>query len=433
MSAHRFVTMTAIAAGTAFSAVSGARADDRIGGPGTTLEEVLDAALSRNPGLAEAREQVQEREARASAARRLPDPELKYEQWGVPLGRPYALDQAQTLMLGLRQSFPAPGSLAARGRSARDDAEAAADAARSRRLDIVRQVKHAFWTYARADREYWIHLEHVDLAQRAVDLTRGEYRTGRATQQDVLRAIVELSRLHNDVAGIEQERTSARALLNTLMARPPGAPLGRPMVPETPPAGDIRLVDLERRLDSDRPELAAARRAIRSREASAEAARIAGRWPTFMVGADYWLMPQMEPHHAYGAMVSVSLPWLNPRHREEAREAEHARSAEEHALESAKNAALYELHDAAARVEAARQSLGIISRDLLPQARQSFEAAQSGFAAGQGTALALLDSLRSYLQVRVEESRARARLEMAVADLERAVGGDLAGGHKGRP
>src|SRR5678816_3105779 len=67
--------------------------------------------------------------ARSEAASRLPDLEAKYEQWGVPLSRPFALDRADTLMFGLRQTFPAWGSLEARGRAAQEDAGGAHDAA----------------------------------------------------------------------------------------------------------------------------------------------------------------------------------------------------------------------------------------------------------------------------------------------------------------
>jgi outer membrane protein TolC len=95
------------------------------------------------------------------------------------------------------------------------------------------------------------------------------------------------------------------------------------------------------------------------------------------------------------------------------------------ALESARNVALFELRDAQARLKAAEQSYRIIDRDLLPQARQSLEAAQAAFAAGKGDALGLLDSARSYLQVRVEHARALARLGSSSADLERALGSDL--------
>ena len=93
-----------------------------------------------------------------------------------------------------------------------------------------------------------------------------------------------------------------------------------------------------------------------------------------------------------------------------------------HALESAQNAVRYELHDAAARLESARQSFTIIDQELLAQARRSLEATQAEYAAGHGDAVGLLDALRSYLQVRIERVRALAELASSQADLERAAG-----------
>src|SRR6185436_19341638 len=93
------------------------------------LETIVRLALERNRDLAENQAQARAAAARSQAASRLPDLEAKYEQWGVPLARPYALNQANTLMFGVRQSFPAWGSLEARGRAAAEDAAGAQDAA----------------------------------------------------------------------------------------------------------------------------------------------------------------------------------------------------------------------------------------------------------------------------------------------------------------
>ena len=46
-----------------------------------------------------------------------------------------------------------------------------------------------------------------------------------------------------------------------------------------------------------------------------------------MVGVDYMYMPFMHEQHAYGAMISINLPWLNASRREEVEAAEHAASA----------------------------------------------------------------------------------------------------------
>jgi outer membrane protein, heavy metal efflux system len=388
------------------------------------LETILRIAIARNPDVAEARERVRAALAMVKSASRLPDLTFKYEQWAVPLARPYALNEASTLMFGLRQEFPAPGSLRARARAALEEAGTSLEATRARELDIVAQARRSYYDYFRSDQEYRIHLEHVTLASEIVELARSKYRAGKGTQQEVLRALVELSKLHTDVAAIEQQRTSARLMLNTLMARAPNAPLGP--VPEFKP-NEIRprVAELEQQIEARRPELATAARATRKSEAELAAAKNELHWPSFMVGADYWYMPtEMAPktQHAYAAMVSFNLPWISPKRWDEVRAAEHRLAADRRALESAHNQALFLVRDAAARVEAAQNAFTIVDRDLLPEALQSFEAARALFAAGQGDAVALLDAFRSYLDVRLARIKAMAQIESSLADLERAAG-----------
>ena len=240
--------------------------------------------------------------------------------------------------------------------------------------------------------------------------------------QDVLRLELELTRLHTDVARIEREQRSSRALLNALMDRPTGSAARTAGGPVRRPTTD-GITALERSIDANRPEIGAAARAVRRSEALLDGARRSARFPNVMVGLDYWYMPTFADfHHAYGAMVGINLPWLSGRHRDEEREAEQTVVAERHALESTKNAVRYELRDAAARVDSARQSFTIIDQELLAQAQRSLEATQAAYAAGQGDAVGLLDALRSYLQVRIERVRALAELASSQADLERAAG-----------
>jgi outer membrane protein TolC len=328
---------------------------------------------------------------------------------------------AQTHMFGLRQAIPPPGSLDARSRVALADAQTVRETLRGRAQDVAQQVRKAFATYYQSDREYAVHLEHVALTESIVELARSNYRVGRATQQDVLRTMVALSQLHNDVELIEQQRTSAGALLNALIARSPDAPLGPPATPATQDR-ELAVAEWQRKLEARRPEIASAERAIQRSEAELDEARAGARWPTFMVGADYWYMPLLADPHAYGAMVAVSLPWLNPGHRERTQKAEAEVEASRRALEGIRNSALYQVRDAASRFEAARNQLAVYERDLLPQAQKSYESAQSAFASGGADALSVLDAMRSYLQVRIERARAIARREMALADLERAAG-----------
>jgi outer membrane protein, heavy metal efflux system len=387
------------------------------------LQTILRVALGRNQDLAESQARASAAEARTPASSRLPDLELKYEQWGVPLARPYALDQAQTLMLGVRQTFPPWGSLDARERAAAEEAGSARDSARARRQEVAAQVRRTFATYYKADQELRLHLEHVDLTSRVLELARLNQKTGHGTLQDVLRLELELTRLHTDVARIERERRSSRALLNALMDRSPDAPLGPPEDLTVPAAADVAVTLLEKDLYARRPEIGVAGSAVRRSEALLDEARRRTRYPSVMVGLDYWYMPTFPDfHQAYGAMVGINLPWFSGRHADEQRAAEQTVRAEKHALESTKNAVRYQLRDAAARVASAKQSFTIIDQQLLAQARRSLEATQAEYATGHGDAVGLLDALRSYLQVRIERVRALADLAASEADLERAAG-----------
>jgi outer membrane protein TolC len=390
------------------------------------LATILAVAQDRNPELREARARAAAADARVGIAGGLPDLELKGELWGVPLAHPLSFDMANTIMVGLRQSFPAWGSLDARGRAAHADALAALDAVRARQQEIAAQARRAFAAYYLADHEARMHLEHAGLTSRLLEVTRAQYALGRGTQQDTLRLQAELSRLHAEITGVEQRRSTARALLNALMDRPSDAPLG--------PAPDINFAQAisgkddeamaagARSVDERRPELSAAARAVSRSEAVLDASKREANLPAVMVGADYWYMPTLEMRHGYGAMLTVSLPWLNPRHREEIKAAEHLLAAERSSLAAQRASARYQLDEAAAKLRAARATLTILHGRVLPDARRAYEAAEAQLQAGHGDVTVLLEAARAYLAARIDEVRAIAELEASRADYARAAG-----------
>src|SRR5207253_780784 len=130
-----------------------------------------------------------------------------------------------------RATRPGRGDVAvaaARAPAAREDAGGAHELARGRAQEVAAQVRRTYAAYYKADQELRLHLEHVGLTSRVLELARLNQRTGHGSLQDTLRLEVELTRLHTDVARIEREQRSSRALLNALMDRQPDAPLGPP-------------------------------------------------------------------------------------------------------------------------------------------------------------------------------------------------------------
>jgi len=382
------------------------------------LDAATRIALARNPDIQEAVDRAGAAGARARAAGRLPDLAVQTQLWQQPLSTPLDFSKANMVMAGLRQTFPAPGSLSARERAGQADAAAARALADGRRADILQQVRRAYSQYWLSEQEQLIHLEHMELTDRIVQDARAYFRHGRMQKADYLRTTVELARVHAILSDAAQQRRASGALLNTLMGRDPDAPLGTPREVPLPdveaPAADLEAQAL------GKPDVVAARDAVARAAAQLEGAQAEAAWPEFMVGLDYGYMP-VERSSAYTAMFGFTLPWLSPRRTDEKRVAAAELAAAEQALASVTNQARFQLRDARARYRAARDTHDLVERELLPQTQEAAAASQEAFANSQSDALGLLDTLRNLLQVRLELVRARARVTEAWADLERAA------------
>jgi outer membrane protein TolC len=213
--------------------------------------------------------------------------------------------------------------------------------------------------------------------------------------------------------------------LNALMDREPEAPLGPPQQASGHVAPLPALGLLEQRASAERPELVSTGHQVKAGQARVEARRSEARWPSLTVGADYWLMPSGENTNAYGAMVSINLPWLTGRRDDAVRAAEAEVGVEERELVAQRREIIAEVDRAYTDLEAAREALTVVQQELLPRAEHVFEAARARFASGGGSTLDVLESLHTWLEIRMDEVSAGVEVDLASAELERAIGGPI--------
>lgn len=393
--------------------------DDRLARE-ARLEDVLALALARNPQLLADGDRASAAEERAGGAGRLPEASVKYEIWSVPLAHPLAFDQAMMHMVGLRQTFPALGSRSAEARAAEADAGAGRAVAAARAEEIISDVRRRFADLQRLEEESHILLEHAGVLSRLLEVARASYRTGGDTAQDQLRLDAELARLHGQISTVMQERKVAAASLSALAGREPGAPLGPPA--ERPAPAPAALGSVDQVSAADRPEIEAAARDVDRAAAILDAARRKADYPELMVGLDYMNQPTQPEAHGYGAMLSMSLPWLNPGRRAAARAAERSLVAARNDLASTTLAARLEVVAAAERYRAAKEVFALEDMRAVPAARQSYELAQRTYGTRSTDLTILLEAERVYLAARVDRARAMAAVSAAAAELDRAAG-----------
>ncbi len=254
------------------------------------------------------RARAEARTQEGDADARLPAPELMAELWQVPLSRPYAIDDAGMLMFGLRQDFPAPGSLAASERAARAEADAERRLGQSAAQAIARDVRHAYADYVAATLRERAHSSHRALAERLVSAARARGFPAALHSAELTRASFELERIEVDRAADDARIESARAEINVLVGRGPGTTLPDPR--EAPPETAVESLDALLSLARKRRlELAALASKARAVSAEQDQAQREATLPSFSVAALYFA-PVGGMESGIGASASASLPWL---------------------------------------------------------------------------------------------------------------------------
>jgi outer membrane protein TolC len=194
-------------------------------GPPLTLKAAVDEALARNLDLAALRAQVEVARERPAQERSLAPPMLEGTIWQWPVNTTNPLN-TNMYMFMVDQELPGRGKRPLRAAVAGKDMALAQTDVTIRTRQVVNDVKHAYAMLFIARKAADVHLASVDLLRQIADVSQTKYATGRISQQDVLRPVVELSKLHGDLLMFEEQAGIAAARLNVLLARDPEAPIG---------------------------------------------------------------------------------------------------------------------------------------------------------------------------------------------------------------
>ena len=177
--------------------------------------------LARNPTLAEMVAAWKAAQDRFPQVTSLDDP--MFGATGSP--RIFSHTDDGGYRFEISQKIPWCGKLALHGDNALAEARAAGDDVETTRLQLVESAKTAFYEYWLVDRALEVNRE----AQRLLGEFRRDaadrYTKGLVSQQDVLQADVEVGQQQERQLTLERMREVAAARLNTLMHRPPDAPL----------------------------------------------------------------------------------------------------------------------------------------------------------------------------------------------------------------
>ena len=391
-------------------------------GPPLSLEAAIDEALERNPTLVALRTQFEAVRQRPAQERVLMPPTFEAQIWQWPLSSLNPLD-TDMYMLTLRQDLPGRGKRALRASVVEKDVELASNDIAVRAREVMNQVKHTYADLFVSRQAVAVHDASVGLLRQSADLITARYGAGHGAQQDVLKTVTEITKLHGDLVELEEQADLAGVQLNALLNRAPGSPIGELAADVEDillPIEELQRVALERH-----PELRAAQIDIERAEATLAVARSDYK-PDFMVGGGYQLMPQS----AGAWTATLGMTWPNAPWSRGRLDAAKAQAVSEIATAKARQqtvttAIATAVQRAYIRMTSARTRADLLRRGVIPQAQQVFEASRIAYQSERGEASALVENQRMLLDAQLDYYRALSDLQQARADLERAVGADL--------
>ncbi len=386
-----------------------------------SLTALLREARARNPEIRAARERWQATQARIKPAGTLEDPQIGLSVMYAPYPLRNAFKNERAITIS--QMFEFPGKLGLMSGMASREADMAAAGVELITLKVLTEVKKTYFMLFHLDYDLVINRENRELMRQFIEIANVKYATGMGLQPDIIKAQTEYSMMFNDSLMLAQERSSMAAMLNALLDRPRDSHV--PLIHEhlDPHHFAFNLDSLVQMAYSNRPEL-------KNMQAMAEMYRLSGRlarrdyFPDFMLSFTHRKMPEMQN---WDAMVSFNVPlyfWRKEKLRVQEANANYQMAIA--SLQAMRNMVRAEVESAFYKVEQAGRSVRIFQNTVVPQAEQSLMASRAAYENNKVDFLMLLDSQRTLRDLKLTAHQALADFGTRLAELELAVGAELA-------
>jgi len=392
--------------------------------PALQLSDLVREALERNPEVQAARRSVEAKRARISQAKAWPDPTISVGYGGniVPPFMVMQGDPSSARQIMAEQEIPFPGKTRLRGQIATREAEAESLSVDDVVRRVAAEVKGTYFELYYTDQSLETLQKDREILEKVAKVAEIRYSVGKATQQDVLRAQVELSRLTERETLLEQTRRTLEAQLNSLRDRPVDTPLGATGEVQESPLVQT-LDELQAAAESGFPVLKRQQTLIESNRLAVDLARKEVK-PNFSVGYTYMQragMPDM-----YGLTFSTSLPIFRRNKQDQAiREAvenlESARRMEQNGLTVLR----YRVKQEYLGAQAADRLLQLYSQGIVPQSRLTLESSLASYETGAVDFQTVLGNFATILDYELGYHQQLATHEKALARLEALTGLEL--------
>jgi outer membrane protein, heavy metal efflux system len=391
------------------------------------LEFYVDMALERNPELQAARRSLAAQAQVIPQVTALDDPMLSNSIWPAPRHAPQTTMGRMPYGMMVSQQFPWFGKLRMRGEMAEAEVQMAFARLAETELGVIENVRLAYHEVNYNQRAREITGHNRELLADLIEIAEARYRTGEASQQDVLRAQLELDRVDQRLIEIDQALRESQADLASLLQADPDADLlAAPELEELSTPGEIdRLYEIAIQC---RPELQERLASIVRDQRNEELKRL-DYYPDVTLGFGWDVMtmdramdPLSDGFDTYGVTVGLNLPIWRERLRAGVGEARHRVVESSRRYDASRNDTFRQIRRYTVQARALDEQRGLFRDRMVPRAEQTLRVSIADYRVGRVSVLQLIDNWLQLLTFELQLARIEASRLQALASLERAVG-----------
>ncbi len=399
-------------------AITGSVANAEAEGPQQyALAEVIAFALEHNPAVAGAEGIVRQSRGQQVIAGAYLNPSISGSTGRGSIRDPSTGVKITERTVTVEQPLEWQGKRRARQQAADAGAAGASAAMDETRLNVIADTKVAFYQVLFAQRDVELSSQNLTMVEEVLRTVKARVAAGDATVFETMKATVEVQKATKEVARAQNALVVVRAKLDMVTA----GTLGKQFSIQgdfEPLQQGLDLEMLSARAMEQHPTLRRLTKLVEQAQFSTTLER-ESRVPNVTVHGNYHREAGDESIVA-GLSVPIPLWYQRQGEIESALGARHRAEAERlRAQNEISQAITQHVQD----VRTATEQLHVFETGLLKQAEQTLRVARISFKQGVASLLDLLDSQRVYRQTVLEYVQARADLSIALARLERAVGG----------
>jgi len=386
------------------------------------LDSLVEELLRSNPELQAARKRYEAALTRPSQESALPDPHIT-AGW-ISNGWPYpgaGLGSEATSNIGFQvaQEIPFPGKRVLKGGIAQKEADSEAQAVRAVELRLVAQLKERYYDLLYIYEAVDLIHRNRELLQQMAKVVEARYSAGKAMQQDIIKASVEVAILENRLIVLEQKKLSSNAEINALLNRPPDVALGRPeTVSALPPLESFE--SLRTRALEASPLLRGQRAVIDGRQLNVQSAQKA-YYPDFDVMSGYYNQGAMKPMWEFKVQINIPL-YFGKKQRYGLEEAGATLVEAQRTYRNDQQWLLFRLRDRYVAAEAALKLMNLYSQQVVPQSELALQSSLASYEGGSVDFLSVLSNFNTIRDYQMNSFEQRAEYLKALSALEELAG-----------